>query len=208
MIERLPNGTYEIAIQRRYSAVNFTEYPGQLSFHCHLLVLMTSWRSGLKYKLFGEAGCVKLPPAIDNATMAIFGERTCWGTPRENSRVSYNCAPGYEIVGPHVLVCRNGSWLPDPVSQMNQPVSQMKELQLRMPYCGIRKCILSFSLFNQSTFFTINPYISPSLISGYSSSATRNFSFLYTGILLPHFLQLLLFESLYCTVFSALYKLF
>lgn len=141
MIERLPNGTYEIAIQRRYNAANFSEYPGQLSFHCHLLVLMTSWRMGIKYKLFGEAGCVTLPPAIDNATMAVFGERTCWGTPRENSRVSYTCAHGYEIVGPHVLVCRNGSWVPDPVSQMNQVVSQMKELKLRMPYCGIRKSI-------------------------------------------------------------------
>lgn len=66
MIERLPNGTYEIAIQRRYLAKNFLEYPGQLSFHCHLLVLMTSWRMGIKYKLFGDAGCVDPPPKINN----------------------------------------------------------------------------------------------------------------------------------------------
>lgn len=66
MIERLPNGTYEIAIQRRYLAENFTQYPGKLSFHCHLLVLMTSWRMGINYKLFGDAGCIDQPPSINN----------------------------------------------------------------------------------------------------------------------------------------------
>ena len=71
MIERLPNGTYEIAIQRRYLAANFTDYPGELSFHCHLLVLMTSWRKGIKYKLFGDAGCVTKPPSIQNGMPKI-----------------------------------------------------------------------------------------------------------------------------------------
>jgi len=66
MIQKLPNGTYEIAIQRRYEAIKYKDYPGQLSFHCHLLVLMTTWRMGLKYKLFGDAGCVSPPPPIDN----------------------------------------------------------------------------------------------------------------------------------------------
>lgn len=65
-MEPLSNGTYEIAIRRRYSAANFTDYPGQLSFHCHLLVLMTTWRMGIKYKLFGDAGCVTPPASIEN----------------------------------------------------------------------------------------------------------------------------------------------
>ena len=66
MIQQLPNGTYEIAMQRRYHAHNYTKYAGELSFHCNLLVLMTSWRMGIKYKLFGESGCVQEPPPIHN----------------------------------------------------------------------------------------------------------------------------------------------
>lgn len=72
MIEQLSNGTYEIAIQRRYLAENFTKYPGQLSFHCHLLVLMTSWRMGINYKLFGDAGCIDLPPSINNGMFFFY----------------------------------------------------------------------------------------------------------------------------------------
>ena len=66
MIQPLANGTYEIAMQRRYHAHNYTDYAGDLSFHCNLLVLMTSWRMGIKYKLFGESGCVQPPPPIHN----------------------------------------------------------------------------------------------------------------------------------------------
>lgn len=193
MIERLPNGTYEIAIQRRYSAANFSEYPGQLSFHCHLLVLMTSWRMGIKYKLFGEAGCVTPPPAIDNATMASFGERTCWGTPRENSRVSYTCAQGYEIVGPHVLVCRNGSWVPDPVSQMNQVVSQMKELKLRMPYCGIRKSTSFFVMLCNGSNRIYFCYFRLHLIIFYQKLSSFKHFFSFTDFC--YFLK-----SLYCNI--------
>lgn len=70
MIQPLPNGTYEIAIQRRYQAADFSQFAGQLSFHCHLLVLMTTWRMGIKYKLFGDAGCVRPPPPLLNGRPA------------------------------------------------------------------------------------------------------------------------------------------
>ncbi|XP_075678064.1 uncharacterized protein LOC113798479 isoform X2 [Dermatophagoides pteronyssinus] len=145
MIERLPNGTYEIAIQRRYLAENFTQYPGKLSFHCHLLVLMTSWRMGINYKLFGDAGCVDQPPSINNGTKQLIGEKTCWQTPRENSRVNYSCHDGFNLMGPSVLICRNGTWIPDPINLMSQPVADLRtynQLRLPMPYCQMTENLL------------------------------------------------------------------
>ncbi|UXI17464.1 NRDE2 protein [Sarcoptes scabiei] len=153
MIERLPNGTYEIAIQRRYLAKNFLEYPGQLSFHCHLLVLMTSWRMGIKYKLFGDAGCVDPPPKINNGTSILSGDKTCWRTPKENSRVNYSCHDGFRLMGPSVLICRNGSWIPDPIHLMSQPVfdlSTFNQLRLPMPYCQISQSFLDKSKYSSA----------------------------------------------------------
>ena len=63
---KLPNGTYEISIRRRYHVDEFINYPGQLSFRCHLLIMMTSWRMGINYKLFGDHGCIDEPPKINN----------------------------------------------------------------------------------------------------------------------------------------------
>ena len=66
MNQELPNGTFEISIRRRYSVEQFIQYPGQLSFRCHLLILMTSYRMGITYKLFGDTGCIDEPPKINN----------------------------------------------------------------------------------------------------------------------------------------------
>lgn len=71
MMEPLPNGTYEIAIQRRYSVANFSDHIGELSFHCHLVVLMTTWKMGLKYKLFGDVGCLQAPPNVNNGVYTL-----------------------------------------------------------------------------------------------------------------------------------------
>ncbi|KAI2805312.1 hypothetical protein BLOT_004307 [Blomia tropicalis] len=146
LIERLPNGTYEIAMQRRYSAENFTEFAGQLSFHCDLLVLMTSWRLGIRYKLFGDAGCVNVPPEIANGSRVVSGERTCWNTPRESSRAIYSCDEPFQLLGPSVLVCRNGNWIPDTVHLMTQPVTDLQSLRLPNPYCAMRRLSASSSV--------------------------------------------------------------
>jgi hypothetical protein len=63
---QLPNGTYEISIRRRYDVRDFINFTGQLSFQCHLVILMTSWRMGINYKLFGDSGCITDPPKINN----------------------------------------------------------------------------------------------------------------------------------------------
>lgn len=68
----------------------------------------------------------------------MIGEKTCWQTPRENSRVNYSCHDGFNLMGPSVLICRNGTWIPDPINLMSQPVADLRtynQLRLPMPYC-------------------------------------------------------------------------
>lgn len=77
-----------------------------------------------------------------SGTSIMVGDETCWGTPRENTRVNYSCSEGFHLMGPSVLICRNGTWMPDPINLMSQPVSDMRTyvtLKLRMPYCIQRK---------------------------------------------------------------------
>lgn len=45
-------------------------------------------------------------------------------------------------MGPSVLVCRNGTWIPDPINLMSQPVSDIRTyatLKLPTPYCSQRE---------------------------------------------------------------------
>jgi hypothetical protein len=70
--ERLPNNTYEISLTRHYNVRDFLNFTGQLSFRCHILVMMTTWRSGIFYKLFGDSGCPLDPPKLDNGNNRSF----------------------------------------------------------------------------------------------------------------------------------------
>ncbi|CAG2107189.1 unnamed protein product, partial [Medioppia subpectinata] len=69
--QELPNGTYEISIRRRYHVTDFINFAGQLSFQCHLVIVMTSWRMGINYKLFGDSGCIDDPPKINNGKVLL-----------------------------------------------------------------------------------------------------------------------------------------
>ncbi|CAG2118464.1 unnamed protein product, partial [Medioppia subpectinata] len=72
-------------------------------------------------------------------TYVITGDQTCWRTPRENSRVNYTCDDGYQLMGPSILICRNGTWIPDPMHLMSTPVDDLfkySTLKLKMPYCS------------------------------------------------------------------------
>lgn len=88
----------------------------------------------------------------------MIGEKTCWQTPRENSRVNYSCHDGFNLMGPSVLICRNGTWIPDPINLMSQPVADLRtynQLRLPMPYCqmteNLCKSLLYYS--NVEKFF-------------------------------------------------------
>lgn len=122
--EQRPDGHFQVSIRRRYRAedyVNATK-PGQLSFRCHLVVLMTSWRLGIDYKLFGDAGCD--PEQITtpaNGHVSIMGEETCWRTPREGATLHVTCRDGYSLYGPQSFVCRNASWTPFVASNWSRP---------------------------------------------------------------------------------------
>lgn len=115
-IDQLPNGTWEISINRKYHVDDYLEFIGNLSFKCYAVVLMTAWRTGITFKLFGDFGCKLNPPNITNAQYTIVGESTCWKTPKQNAKVFYQCDRPYELFGPSVLECKNHSWVPS----MNQ----------------------------------------------------------------------------------------
>ncbi|CAG2118612.1 unnamed protein product [Medioppia subpectinata] len=42
-------------------------------------------------------------------------------------------------MGPSLLICRNGTWIPDPMHLMSTPVDDLfkySTLKLKMPYCS------------------------------------------------------------------------
>lgn len=116
----MSDGTFEISLFRRLHVKDWLDYPGQLSFRCYIIVMSTTWRTGIHHKLFGNAGCVAQPLPLNNGHLNVSlrnGERTCWQTPREGSRVTYACQPQYEMMGPDTFVCQNGSWQPSQLLQ-------------------------------------------------------------------------------------------
>ncbi|RWS30585.1 hypothetical protein B4U80_09486, partial [Leptotrombidium deliense] len=109
-IEKRSDGTYEISLFRRFSVDEFLQFPGQVSFHCYLLVVSTTWRRGVHHKMFGEAGCVSKIKPVKNGYYNLTSEKTCWNTPREGSRLTYGCNDNYELEGVSEYVCSNGDW--------------------------------------------------------------------------------------------------
>ncbi|XP_064471571.1 uncharacterized protein LOC135385896 isoform X2 [Ornithodoros turicata] len=118
------NATFDVRLHRVFQVRDWLAYR-HLSFRCHIIVLGTDWRSGISHKLFGDAGCPHDPPEIVNGYYNITGEETCWRTPGEGSRVRYFCLEGLALLGPHELVCRNGSWV---LPQIAAPVVPLKHI--------------------------------------------------------------------------------
>lgn len=107
----MEDGTYEISLFRRFFSKDWLMYPGKLSFRCFIIVVSTTWRKGIHHKLFGDPGCPNSPPNVPNGYYNITsGDATCWNTPKEGSRIRYNCNSDYELLGPESMMCKNGSW--------------------------------------------------------------------------------------------------
>lgn len=108
----MEDGTYEISLFRRFFAKDWIKYPGRISFRCFIIVVSTTWRKGIHHKLFGDAGCPQSPPMVSNGYFNLTSgyDRTCWSTPKESSRIRYTCHPGFQLLGPESMICKNGSW--------------------------------------------------------------------------------------------------
>lgn len=107
----MEDGTYEISLFRRFFSKDWLKYPGKLSFRCFIIVVSTTWRKGIHHKLFGDPGCPNPPPIVPNGYYNVTtGDTTCWNTPKEGSRIRYNCNPDFELLGRESMICKNGSW--------------------------------------------------------------------------------------------------
>jgi hypothetical protein len=117
-IDRKNDASFEVSLFRRLHARDFVERRGHsLSFRCFVVVMSTTWRSGVHVKLFGEVGCLEDPPTIHGGYFQVEGSDSCWSRPREGSTLKYFCNDSQAlIVGPEALVCSNGSWRAAPRS--------------------------------------------------------------------------------------------
>lgn len=106
----MEDGTYEVSLFRRLHAKDWLKQAGQLSFRCYMIIMSTTWRKGIHHHLFGDPGCVQPPNPVRNSFFNLTGEKTCWQTPREGSKLTYSCHQGFDLLGPESYVCRNGTW--------------------------------------------------------------------------------------------------
>ncbi|UYV82445.1 hypothetical protein LAZ67_21002197, partial [Cordylochernes scorpioides] len=104
----LPNGTFDVALSARYRAADWLNYT-DLSFRCYVLVMGTSWRNGIRHRLFGDPGC-PFPDALPGAIHNVSSERSCWGRPREGAKLVYQCEGALQLSGPSNYFCRSGRW--------------------------------------------------------------------------------------------------
>lgn len=109
-IQELPNRTFEIAFTRRYSIKEF-ENDTDLSFSCTITIQETTWKRGVKLKLFGDPGCSAKAPKIDNGYYNLTDAKSCWGHHAEESEAIYTCETGFNLEETEKLICRNGSWV-------------------------------------------------------------------------------------------------
>ena len=115
-VEKMEDGTYEISLFRRLYAKDWLKHSGQLSFRCFMIVMSTTWRKGIHHRLFGDSGCLQPPPNVSHGFYNITSETTCWGTPREGSKLTYTCHQGFDLLGPASYTCKNNTWKPIPMS--------------------------------------------------------------------------------------------
>ncbi|KFM62376.1 hypothetical protein X975_22865, partial [Stegodyphus mimosarum] len=108
----LRNHTYEVTLNKQYFISDWTSYTN-ISFRCYFVIDKTSWRRGIRYKLFGDYGCDPIPPLPGSGTYNMTEEKSCWNRPREGAIVHYSCNNTKKLQGPETLICRNGSWLPE-----------------------------------------------------------------------------------------------
>lgn len=120
-VDKMEDGTYEVSLFRRLHARDWVKHSGHLSFRCFMIVMSTTWRKGIHHRLFGEVGCVQSPPNVNNGYYNMTAEKTCWQTPREGSKLTYSCQPGFDLLGPESYVCRNGTWksVPSTIARRN-----------------------------------------------------------------------------------------
>lgn len=111
-VNTLFNGTYEVSFNRRFTIDDWINHT-DISFRCHMLVLGTTWRSGIKHQLFGDPGCKEPPPGVTNGYYNLTDEKSCWELPGEGAMAEYFCNSGYELNGASVFTCRSGKWTLD-----------------------------------------------------------------------------------------------
>ncbi|XP_054721240.1 uncharacterized protein LOC129231018 [Uloborus diversus] len=111
-IVTLRNHTYEVTLTKHYEISNWTDYKN-ITFTCYFVIDGTSWRRGIKYRLFGDYGCDPEPPLPGPGTYNMSEEKSCWNRARQGAIVHYSCNRTKILRGPDTLICKNGSWLPE-----------------------------------------------------------------------------------------------
>lgn len=147
------NRTYDIIFSRWFNIRDWLNYT-DISFRCNVFVVGTTWRNGIRHKLFGDPGCLVHPPAIENGYFNISKETSCWGTPREGSTATYHCLNGYNLLGNPLLRCKNGIWTAETVSEWNSPNGTVSEWN--RPQCTNGQTTFSTSIALSAMFAVIS----------------------------------------------------